>query len=318
MAKSTILYACTSGGLAIFNKPGTLLEWLPPRMVLEGQEVTSVWGEPGPPIRVLTTTNGTLMLSENGGRTWSNVTLPTSNIDSPVMALFYEPTTDVLFAVRYNGHLAMSADEGATWEPLPSLPAEGCPLSLQLTHKTKHDNHFYFLLGESERNVLYLGNPNHGDWRELASDTLEEHEPCVLSVASDSGNLYALTLGGVLTIDVEGREDKTVSAKLLAGSPANGQTLVVIPGSDPAQPALIVGTSDGIQTSAGGGTTWQTAQLPNSGGVAAVERDPERRDRLYAGTDTGYIFESGNRGQTWQTVNPTPTHPIQCLYVVRI
>ena len=70
MANSSILYACTHGGLAIFNKPGTLPEWLPPRMVLEGQEVTSVWGEPGPPIRVLTATNGMVMLSENGGRTW--------------------------------------------------------------------------------------------------------------------------------------------------------------------------------------------------------------------------------------------------------
>ena len=49
-----------------------------------------------------------------------------------------------------------------------------------------------------------------------------------------------------------------------------------------------------------------------------LERDPERRDRLYAGTDTGHIYESGNRGQTWQAVNPTPTHPIQYLYVIRI
>ena len=160
-----------------------------------------------------------------------------------------------------------------------------------------------------------MGNPYTGDWQELASDTFEEHEPCALVVASDSGNLYALTPAGVLTISVEGG---VVIALMLEGSPADGQSLAVIPGSNPAQPALVVGTPEGIETSADGGITWQTAQLPDSGGVSALERDPERRDRLYAGTDTGHIYESGNRGQTWQVVNPTPTHPIQYLYVIRI
>ena len=315
MANSSILYACTHGGLAIFNKPGTLPEWLPPRMVLEGQEVTSVWGEPGPPIRVLTATNGMVMLSENGGRTWDGVNIPTGNIDSPVMTIFYEPVTNALFTARYNGHLATSADGGTSWELLPSLPAEGCPLSLEPSGGASHDNRFYLLLGERERNVAYVGNPYTGDWQELASETFEEHEPCELAVASDSGNLYALTPAGVLTISVEG---DVVAARMLEGSPADGQSLAVIPGSNPAQPALIVGTPEGIETSADGGITWQTAQLPAGGGVSALERDPERRDRLYAGTDTGHIYESGNRGQTWQAVNPTPTHPIQYLYVIRI
>jgi hypothetical protein len=284
-------------------------------MVLEGQEVTSVWAEPGPPIRVLTATNGTLMLSENGGRTWDVVTLPTGNVDSPVMSIFYEEASNVLFAARYNGHLAMSQDGGATWEPLPSLPAEGCALSLQAAPGARHDGRFYLLLGESERNVPYVGNPHRGDWREIKSDTVEEHEPCTLTVASDSGNLYMLTPAGVLGVMFEG---DAVSAKMLAGSPANGEDLAVIPGSNPAQPALVVGTAEGIYASADGGTTWVMVELPESGGVVALERDPERRDRLYAGTDTGHIFESGNRGQSWQAVNPGPTHPIQYLHVIRI
>ena len=53
MANATIIYACTQDGLLIFNKPGTLTEWLPPRMALEGRAVLSAWAEPGPPIRVL-------------------------------------------------------------------------------------------------------------------------------------------------------------------------------------------------------------------------------------------------------------------------
>ena len=66
-------------------------------------------------------------------------------------------------------------------------------------------------------------------------------------------------------------------ARLLEGSPADGQSLAVIPGSNPAQPALIVGTPEGIETSVDGGATWQAAQLPAGGGVSALERDPEPR-----------------------------------------
>ena len=54
------------------------------------------------------------------------------------------------------------------------------------------------------------------------------------------------------------------------------------------------------------------------GGVTALARDPERRDRLYAATATGYLYESGNRGQTWQPINERPTGPVNSLYVIRL
>ena len=112
------------------------------------------------------------------------VNIPTGNIDLPVMTIFYEPLTNALFTARYNGHLATSADGGTNWELLPSLPAQGCPLSLEPSGGATHDNRFYLLLGESERNGAYVGNPYTGDWQELASDAFEEHEPCALAVAS--------------------------------------------------------------------------------------------------------------------------------------
>src|SRR2546423_5670190 len=76
MANSTIFYACTPDGLAIFNKPGTAPEWLPPRLVLKGREVTSAWAEPGPPIRALAAVDGILMVSESGGGHWEAVVPP--------------------------------------------------------------------------------------------------------------------------------------------------------------------------------------------------------------------------------------------------
>ena len=58
--------------------------------------------------------------------------------------------------------------------------------------------------------------------------------------------------------------------------------------------------------------------LPGAGAITSIARDPERRDRLYAATGTGLLFESGNRGVHWQPVNAAPVAPVRSLYVVRI
>ena len=52
--------------------------------------------------------------------------------------------------------------------------------------------------------------------------------------------------------------------------------------------------------------------------MTALARDPERRDRLYAATETGYLFESGNRGRTWEAINAEPVGPVASIYVIRI
>ena len=58
-------------------------------------------------------------------------------------------------------------------------------------------------------------------------------------------------------------------------------------------------------------------KLPQPGGVTVLVRDPERRDRLYAATATGHIFESGNRGLGWQSVSAGPAGQINYLYIIR-
>ncbi|HYO50843.1 MAG TPA: hypothetical protein VEW94_13410 [Chloroflexia bacterium] len=180
MANATIIYACTPDGLVILTRPGTLPEWLPPRRVLVGRHLASVWGEPGPPIRVLAVANGELLLSENGGRSWETVEV---------------------------GSAVISASQVA---------------------------------------------------------------------------------------------------------------MLAVPGAEGKPPALVVGTASGLAVSPDGGASWQVIEMPQQGGVVALARDPERRDRIYAATDTGYVFESGNRGQAWQQVNATPLPPVSYLYVVRI
>ncbi|MEO8286670.1 MAG: hypothetical protein ABI670_09565 [Chloroflexota bacterium] len=236
MANSTILYACTDDGLAIFNKPGTLPEWLPPRHVLPGKHVTSAWGEPGPPIRVLAVADGTLLLSENGGRTWDAVG-PEAGASGSVVSLSYEEAGHVLFA-HLDGGVWQSTDGGATWQVQPAG---------------------------------------------------------TLPTAPDDQN-----------------------AGYIASLPADMLAYVLVPGAAGMPPALVVGTSAGLEVSQDGGTTWTQPTLPQEGAVTALARDPERRDRLYAATDGGYLAESGNRGQTWQAINTEPLARVASIYVVRI
>jgi photosystem II stability/assembly factor-like uncharacterized protein len=312
MANSTILYACTHDGLAIFNKPGTLPEWLPPRMALPEQEVTSAWAEPGPPIRVLAAVDGALMLSENGGRTWEAVKLGDGGGASPFMSIFYVSDTHTLFAVQYDGRLWKSGDGGGGWARLRSLPAEGCVLALEPAHGAPGE--FYALVGESDGVGLYRGNPDSGVWNEVAVDGLRELDLVAIDQAPEAG-LYALVPEGVVSI-VE--RDGAMIVHLWAGSPQEGQALMVISGAASIQPALVVGTQDGIVVSPDGGVTWNTPEMPRVGGVTAFARDPERRDRVYAALGTGYLVESGNRGGRWQAINAAPVGPVGFIYVVRI
>jgi BNR/Asp-box repeat len=235
VANSTIIYACTDDGLAIFNKPGTLPEWLPPRMALQGKRVLAAWGEPGPPVRVVVVADGVLMLSENGGRTWDLVG-PEGVEGVKVLNLDYDEAGHSLKAVTHDGGIWVSTDGGATWQ------------------------------------IATRKESRQGDVSE------------------------------------------TYSAQMPPGSSVS----MVIPGSGGTLPALLAGTPDGIQVSADGGDSWTGAVLPHKGSVTALARDPERRDRLYAASAAGYLFESGNRGRTWQAINREAIAPVATLFVLRI
>src|SRR5215210_2496167 len=119
MANVTTIYACTADELAIFNKPGTLNEWLPPRRVLGGLPVRSVWAEAGPPIRVVAVQNGELLVSENGGRAWEK-----TNTEQPALVLFAGDTERTVYASLQGGGLLGSNDGGESWRALADVPGD--------------------------------------------------------------------------------------------------------------------------------------------------------------------------------------------------
>ena len=300
MANSTIIYAATDSGLAIFNKPGTLPEWLPPRPALQGEPVYAAWGEPGPPIRVVAAVERGLLLSENGGRTWESVG-PAAE-DGQMSLLYHDEAEGVLYAVRSDGALFASTDGGTTWEEAGAVPASGALLALA---RADLPGEFFVLV---EGSGLYVGNPRHGTWQGITGGDVH-----AVASLSDGTWLFVCTGAGVAASEARG-----TPWMLLQGSPPGGKTIAAVPGSDPTKTALVVGTPDGLWTSPDSGATWRKPDMPAPGGISAVARDPERRDRLYAATGTGLLFESGNRGAEWSDVNAAPVAPVRSLYVVRI
>ena len=304
MANSTIIYAGTRNGLAIFNKPGTSPDWLPARMALGGRAVLSVWAETGPPIRVVAAAEnpGELLLSESGGRDWE------PRLDAPVTTIFATPDeTARLYAGMNHGGLAGSVDGGGSWGILPGIELGG---SIRvITADLKEPGRLYILLqlGDGET-ALIDGIPEQVPWRRQALAGIT-----AFSQEAPTDDLYACTTEGVYL-----SADKGDTWAALPGSPAHGKAITVIPGPQNGLPALVVGTPEGLFVSPDDGGTWQQAEVPQDGVVVAIARDPERRDRVYAATDTGFVFESGNRGQSWQPVNSQPVAEIKALYVLRI
>jgi photosystem II stability/assembly factor-like uncharacterized protein len=300
MANATIIYACTNDGLIIANKPGTLPEWLPAHVVLPGRPVSSVWAEPGPPIRVLAVVEGEIQQSENGGRTWEPAALA-----EVVTSLFFTGEPPALYACMEGGGLATSLDGGATWGILPALPEAGVVRAFFEDGKTP-DRYYALVAGEDDSVVLH-GEPQSGDWRALPVEGA--------AVAQDPGlgDLYATTPDGV-----QMSADMGDTWALLPGSPPGGTAILAIASAGGRSAGLVVGAPTGLWIGAEGGSTWQPMALPKPGTPVALARDPERRDRLYAATDAGYLLESGNRGQAWQPVNSDPLPPAIYLYILRI
>ena len=195
-----------------------------------------------------------------------------------VGAAWAEPGPPIRVLVAADGGLLLSESGGRMWEEVGPQDLEGRIVSLD------HDEGRHLLLAMKDDGSLWVSSDGGVTWEAGSNEEKRESEK-----GADYGAL--LPVGTLAWVEIPG---------------AGGSV------------TLVAGTSDGLQVSEDGGNTWSAAALPREGEVTALARDPERRDRLYAATATGYLFESGNRGRSWEAINDEAVGSVGAMFVLRI
>lgn len=209
----------------------------------------------------------------------------------------------ILYAGTTSDGVYRSDDRGASWQPVPS-PGVGVPaLAVDPT-----DSEHITMLARWER--VYESRNGGQSWQarwdglgvtvEAASLAIDPIAP-VVYVGADTG-LYRSRSGADWELVALAIADQTVLALLAQPIPATSGGGSV----------LTIGTTRGIYRSLNGGETVQGGSPASGWGhglenisVTALLADPQRAERLYAGTAYNGVFQSTDWGRTWQPIGPT-------------
>jgi photosystem II stability/assembly factor-like uncharacterized protein len=276
--------------------------WLPP------PAGTSPSGAPVPPPTyallqstrspavVIAATGGGLYRSPDAGRSWSAVQPGTA--PQAIYALAQD-RTGVLYAGGEGAALLRSTDDGLTWQVLSPLPVGGAILAVAASPSAD------WLLAGTDGAGLFSSHDRGASWQraDAVGETFVSvillqprgESPCnraddCVVVRARSGLLTTLD-GGRTWRKVEAGWDGRVDAVTIAG----------------AQPAWILATDRGRLYRSSDGLRWVPwgDGLGRRGAVFFLATDPERADRLFAGTENG-LYLSSNGGLGWQ---PSPAGP---------
>jgi photosystem II stability/assembly factor-like uncharacterized protein len=109
-------------------------------------------------------------------------------------------------------------------------------------------------------------------------------------VACGAAGIWRSTDGGAAWVEVSG-------APSLAAP--GGSALVALAGNEP---VLLLGGAVGAWRSADNGASWEAGEpdAPWSGTVRVIAPAPYHIDTTFAGTSGGQLYQSTDRGRTWQ------------------
>ena len=104
-------------------------------------------------------------------------------------------------------------------------------------------------------------------------------------------------------------------------NPPSLNAVLQLPAMKPELPPVLLIVADGvIQRRQGDEADWSVV-APDPAApspVTALVPDPERRERVYAGTQAGQIYTSADRGKTWTRLDVPPLPPLHHIFVLRI
>jgi photosystem II stability/assembly factor-like uncharacterized protein len=262
MAEARILYIATANGLVQLANPGKSDRWREIGRALVDQDVAAVAASPADPMLVVAASGVGISRSCNGGISWELV------LPQPARALVFD-TAGTLYAATERGTLLHSAD-GASWTEAAHTAAPIVGLAL--------------LPNGGLRSVTAAGRICEriaNEWQPRAAELSD-----VLNIAADPSDpqrLFAVAPRTVYTPEGE-HELPTV---------ATG-AIVMLSGQ---QPVLLVGTRESLLRSADQGATLD--RLPEPTNVTVLVTPPRFIDQVFAGTATGALWFSADRGRTW-------------------
>lgn len=262
MAEVQVLYAATANGLAQLASPGTSHRWRLVDQALAGQDVLSVRGSAVEPLHVFAGASSGLYASRDGGASWA--------IERPEVITALAATGDgAIYAGTQVGTILVGGSGDWTEGHVGPDAAEHLSLLIGGRLVAVYKNGSVEMLADGQWQPLNLIVP-------CASEVVCSVEtPADLYITNETG---LVTHTG--TRSVPGKP--TGALVLLAGKPE----------------VLLFGTVDSLQRSEDGGATVQAVDGPTD--VRVLVSPPRYQDYAYAGTGSGELWLSSNRGRSWR------------------
>jgi len=264
MAEVQVLYAGTANGITQLVNPGTSHRWRPIGTSLEGQDVLAIRASAVDPLMIFAGTSAGLYGSRDGGATWQ--------LERPDIVNALAAARDGAFYAGTNAGKVLRGGVG-DWEEVHSGDAPVAFLSV--------------LAGDRLAAIFEGGKVDllmQGEWTQ-ASFTV----PCasqVVASPSEPDELYITNETGVMSRlgpnPVPMTDRPTGAYVLLAGKPE----------------VLLIGTVGRVYRSDDRASTAAPVDGPKD--VRVLVSPPRYQDYAYAGTASGELWLSTDRGRTWQ------------------
>ncbi len=278
MAQVQILYIATGRGVVQLANPGTSDRWRTVGTALAEEPVLAVAASASDPLRAFAGSMVGLYATSNGGAGWDLLR------STPVTTL--AAASGAVYAGTVDGTILRGS--GDSWDMVARGASAVRRLSMLRDGRVAavYDDASIVLLDGDSAVPLNIAVP-----APLA----------MLSSAADPAAIFVVARSGVRTPDGFQPLDGTATgaAVLLAGKPD----------------VLLIGTEQSIERSEDGGATFSVVEGPVD--VRVLVSPVRYQDYAYAGTGSGELWLSSDRGRTWRRLH-AGMPPIHDLSFARV
>ncbi len=308
MAKAGIVYAGTDNGLVIFSDPGGSGRWRRVAHTLPGQVIHSIYARNALDILVATAESG-VQHSSDGGQSWHALA-----DDAATLVTGHALAPDTLYMVTTQRSVQRSDDNAKTWQALLTPDSLSMPIDLLV------DPHDALRLWLAAGTTIHTSQDRGATWAASGANLPGD----IASLVASPGRanlLFAVVDGRLFRVHM----DTTVQAidqidiDLLRGGSKYTVVPAVLAGK---QETLLAALSTADRTMLvyeDADASWHMARVdrPIQAAVTVITPASYHIDTAWAGTATGQLLRSHDRGSSWEQIAEEST-AIRDLAVVRL